>query len=72
MSGQLLDGQTFCLADKALNPLCPRSNLNSHCYQLYNPNNCSSKNLVFDQLIMSKLIFFFILNTNLVDIVLIL
>ena len=45
---------------------------NSPCCQLYNPYNGSSKNLVFDQLIMPKLIFFFILNTYLVDIVLIL
>ena len=45
---------------------------NSPYCQLYNPYNVSSKNLVFDQLIMSKLIFFFILNIYLVDIVLIL
>ena len=45
---------------------------NSPYCQLYNPYNGSSKNLVFDQLIMPKLIFFFILNTYLVDIVLIL
>ena len=45
---------------------------NSPSCQLYNPYNGSSKNLVFDQLIMSKLIFFFILNIYLVDIVLIL
>ena len=45
---------------------------NSPYCQLYNPYNGISKNLVFDQLIMPKLIFFFILNIYLVDIVLIL
>ena len=42
-----------------------------HC-QPYNSYNVSSENLVLDQLIIPKLIFFFILITYLVDIVLIL
>ena len=40
--------------------------------QPYNSYNTSSENLVLDQLIIPKLIFFFILITYLVDIVLIL
>ena len=39
--------------------------------QHYNSYDVSSENLVLDQLIIPKLIFFFILNTYLVDIVLI-
>ena len=42
-----------------------------YCQQ-YNLYNVSSENLVLDQLIIPKLIFFFILITYLVDIVLIL
>ena len=42
-----------------------------HC-QPYNSYNVSSENLVLDQLIIPKLIFFFILIPYLVDIVLIL
>ena len=38
-------------------------------YQPYNSYNVSSGNLVLDQLIIPKLIFFFILITYLVDIV---
>ena len=41
-------------------------------FQLYNSYNVSSENLVLDHLIIPKLIFFFILITYLVDIVLIL
>ena len=41
-----------------------------HC-QHYNSYDVSSENLVLDQLIIPKLIFFFILITYLVDIVLI-
>ena len=41
-------------------------------YQPYNSYKVSSENLELDQLIISKLIFFFILFTYLVDIVLIL
>ena len=53
------------------NPLNPRSNL--HLYVLsYNSYNVSLENLVLDQLIIHKLIFFCILITYLVDIVLIL
>ena len=40
--------------------------------QPYNPYNVSSENLVLDQLIIPKLIFFFILITYLVDIALML
>ena len=45
---------------------------NSPYYQPYNSYNVSSKNLVLNQLIIPKLIFFFILITYLFDIVLIL
>ena len=45
---------------------------NSPYCQLYNSYNVSSQNFVLDQLIIPKLILFFILITNLVDIVLIL
>ena len=45
---------------------------NSHYCQPYNSYNVSSENLILDQLIIPKLIFFFILITYLVDIVLIL
>ena len=54
------------------NPLTPRSNFNSpHC-QPYNFYNIGSENLVLDQLIIPKLVFFFIFISYLVDIVLIL
>ena len=42
---------------------------NSPYCQLYNSYNVSSKNLVLDQLIILKFIFFFILITYLIDIV---
>ena len=45
---------------------------NSPYCQTYNSYNVSSENLVLDQLIIPKFIFFFILITYLVDIVLIL
>ena len=45
---------------------------NSPYCQLYNSYNVSSQNFVLDQLIIPKLILFFIHITNLVDIVLIL
>ena len=45
---------------------------NSPYCQQYNSYNVKSENLVLDQLIITKLIFFFILITYLVDIVLIL
>ena len=45
---------------------------NSPYCQLYNSYNVSSQNFVLDQLIIPKSILFFILITNLVDIVLIL
>ena len=45
---------------------------NSPYCQPYNSCDVSSENLVLDQLIIPKLIFFFILITYLVDIVLIL
>ena len=44
---------------------------NSLYCQTYNSYDGSSQNVVLDQLIVPKLIFFFILNTYLVDIVLI-
>ena len=45
---------------------------NSPYCQPYNSYNVSSENLVLDQIIIPKLIFFFILITYVVDIVLIL
>ena len=45
---------------------------NSPYSQPYNSYNISSENLVLDQLIISKFIFFFILITCLVNVVLIL
>ena len=44
---------------------------NSPNCQPYNSYNVSSENLVLDQLLIPKLIFFFILMTYLVDILLI-
>ena len=57
---------------QVINPLTPKQIFNSPYYQPYNSYNVSSEDLVFDQLIIPKLIFFFILITHLVDIVLIL
>ena len=54
------------------NPLTPRSNFNSSHCQPYNFYNIGSENLVLDQLIIPKLVFFFIFISYLVDIVLIL
>ena len=57
----------------SVNPLTPRSNLYfSLLSTIHNSYNVSSENVVLDQLIIPKLIFFFILITYLVDIVLIL
>ena len=55
-----------------LNLWFPDHICNSPYYQAYNSYNVSSENLVLDQLIIPKLIFFFILITYLIDIVLIL
>ena len=52
-----------------LNPLTPWSNCHSPYCEPYNSFNVSSESLVMDQLIITKLIFFFILITYLVDIV---
>ena len=54
------------------NPLTPRSNLSFSYCQPYNSYNVRSENLVLNQPIIPKLIFFFILITYLVDIVMIL
>ena len=54
------------------NPLTPRSNLLFSLLSTIHSCNVSSENLVLDQLIIPKLIFFFILITCLLDIVLIL
>ena len=54
------------------NPLMPISNCNSPYCHSYNSFNVSLENLVSDQLIVPKLIFFFIHITYLVDIGLIL
>ena len=51
-----------------LNPLTPQICNSSYC-QPYNSYDVSSENLVLDQLIIPKLIFFFVLITSLVDIV---
>ena len=59
----LADCLTLYLPDQIFNSL--------YC-QPYNSYNVSSENLLLDQLIIPKLIFFFILITYLVDIVLIL
>ena len=53
------------------NPLLPDQICNSPYCQPYNSYNASSENLL-DQIIIPKLIFFFIFITYLVDIVLIL
>ena len=45
---------------------------NSPCRQPYNSYNVSLENLVLDQVVIPKLILFFILITYLVDIVLLL
>ena len=50
----------------------PAQICNSSYCQPYNSCNVSSENLVLDQLIIPKLIFFFILITYLVDVILIL
>ena len=55
---------------EAFNPLTPRSNLQFSLLSTFNSYNVSSENLVLDQLIIPKLIFFFVLIINLVDIVL--
>ena len=58
-----------------INPLTlqlPDQICNSPYCQTYNSYNVSSENLILDQLIIPKFIFFFILITYLVDIVLIL
>ena len=58
----ILESSTLQLPDQIFN--------SSYC-QPYNSYDVSSENLLLDQLIISKLIFFFILITYLVDIVLI-
>ena len=58
-----------------INPLTlqlPDQICNSPYCQTYNSYNVSSENLILDQLIIPKFIFFFILIAYLVDIVLIL
>ena len=56
-----------------VNPLTPRSNFSfSFNCQPYNSYNVRAENLILDQLIIPKLIFFFILITHLVGFVLIL
>ena len=57
----------ICLTLKLPDQIC-----DSSYFQPYNSYNVSSENLVLDQLIIPKLIFFFILISYLVDIVLIL
>ena len=55
----------------SFNPFVPDQIFNSSYCQPYNSYNISSENLILDQLIIPKLIFFFILITYLVDIVLV-
>ena len=57
----------FCYHTQGQRMLC----ISGRC-QSYNFHNVSSENLVLDQLIIPQLIFFFILITYLVDIVLVL
>ena len=57
--------------NESFSSLTPRPNCNSPYCQPYNSYVLSSENLVLDQLIIPKFIFFFILITYLVDIVLI-
>ena len=56
----------MCLFDKPLNSQI-KFFYSPHC-QPYNSNNVSSENLVLYQLMIPKLIFFFILITCLMDI----
>ena len=63
----LLFVRPLCLLHVSKDEIC-----NSPYCQPYNSYDVSSENLVLDQLIIPKLIFFFILITCLVDIVLIL
>ena len=66
--------QTKHWEEKLINPLYQyfQDLISNSPYCLpYNPNDVDSENLVLDQLIISKLIFFFILITCLLDIVLI-
>ena len=59
------------LNDVKLTPI-PDHVFNSPQYQSYNSRNVSSENLVLDQLITPKLIFFFMFIPYLADILLIL
>ena len=67
MTQVLMPGKRVQVRKKLPDQFC-----NSPYCQPYNSYNVSSENLVLDQLIIPKLIFFFILITYLVDIVLIL
>lgn len=56
-----------------LNPFTPKISFsNSPSCMPYNSHDQSSEKLVLDQLLIPKLIFIFILNANLLDIVMIL
>ena len=61
-----------CVDHKGLTLELPDQICHSSYCRSYNSYNVSSENLVLDQLIIPKLIFFFIPFTYLVDIVLIL
>ena len=61
-----IQGRSDCI-----NPCTPKSNYNSCYCQPYN-SYVSSDNLALDQLLIPKFIFFFMVVTYLVDIVLIL
>ena len=67
MTQVLMPGKRVQVRKKLPDQIC-----NSPYCQPYNSCNVGSENLVLDQLIIPKLIFFFILITYLVDIVLIL
>ena len=60
------------MGNKGLTLELPDQICYSPYYQPYNSYNVNSENLVLDQLIIPKLIFFFILKTYLVDILVVL
>ena len=68
----LLNSLTLCKVNVLPNPLTPSEICNSPYYQPYNSYNFSLEKLALDQLIIPKLIFFYILVTYLLDVVLIL
>ena len=72
LQGQKSDFSSFLVKEVKFRPIEISQNVNSPYCQPYNSYNISSESLVLDQLIIPKFIFFLILITYLVDIVLIL